>query len=111
MPGCRTGLGKNWRLRIGKAALHRLVHFTDLHYKGDRDYLQSVVDQMNSLAPDFAYFTANMHDKIFDGDLGDSVRHQSAAVRCAGQSRLPERNVFRAGEKMFYRDGRRVAGG
>jgi hypothetical protein len=49
------------RLRIGDApAPHRLVHFTDLHHKGDRDYLQSVVDKINSLAPDFVCFTGDL---------------------------------------------------
>ena len=49
------------RLRIGKApALYRLVHFTDLHHKGDRDHLQSVVDKINSLSPDFVCFTGDL---------------------------------------------------
>ncbi len=49
------------RLRIGKApALDRLVHFTDLHHKGDRDHLQSVVGKINSLAPDFVCFTGDL---------------------------------------------------
>ena len=49
------------RLRIGSApATHRLVHFTDLHHKGDRAYLQSVVNQINALAPDFICFTGDL---------------------------------------------------
>jgi predicted MPP superfamily phosphohydrolase len=39
---------------------HRLVHFSDVHHKGDREYLVSVVDQINSLAPDFVCFTGDI---------------------------------------------------
>ncbi len=38
----------------------RLVHFTDLHYKGDRAYAQSVVDRINSRSPDFVCFTGDI---------------------------------------------------
>jgi hypothetical protein len=49
------------RLRIGNAPHpYRLVHFTDLHHKGDRDYLQSVVGKINFLAPDFVCFTGDL---------------------------------------------------
>jgi hypothetical protein len=39
---------------------HRLVHFSDLHHKGDRGYLQSVVGKINALAPDFICFTGDL---------------------------------------------------
>ena len=49
------------RLRIGDAKpTNRFVHFTDLHHKGDRPYLQSVVDAVNALAPDFVCFTGDL---------------------------------------------------
>jgi hypothetical protein len=48
-------------LRIGKGKpAHRFVHFTDLHHKGDRKYLESVVNTINSLAPDFVCFTGDI---------------------------------------------------
>jgi predicted MPP superfamily phosphohydrolase len=49
------------RLRIndGKPT-HRFVHFTDLHHKGDRKYLQSVVDTINLITPDFVCFTGDI---------------------------------------------------
>jgi len=48
-------------LCIGKALLpHRLVHITDLHHKGDRDYLQSVVGKINFVMPDFVCFTGDL---------------------------------------------------
>jgi hypothetical protein len=49
------------RRRIGDGQpTHRLVHFTDLHYKGDRAYAQSVVNRINSLSPDFVCFTGDI---------------------------------------------------
>jgi hypothetical protein len=39
---------------------HRLVHFTDIHHKGDRPYLQSVVDKINRLSPDLVCFTGDL---------------------------------------------------
>jgi predicted MPP superfamily phosphohydrolase len=55
------------RHRFGpRPATHRLVHFSDLHHKGDRGYLQSVVGKINALAPDFVCFTGDLvEDKKF----------------------------------------------
>ena len=39
---------------------HRLVHFTDLHHKGDVRLLKSVVAAINSLSPDFVCFTGDL---------------------------------------------------
>ena len=48
-------------LRVGnRPSTHRLVHFTDLHHKGDAGYLKSVVAKINSLAPDFVCFTGDI---------------------------------------------------
>ena len=38
----------------------RFIHFTDLHHKGDRKYLQAVVEKINSLTPDFVCFTGDI---------------------------------------------------
>jgi hypothetical protein len=54
------------RLRIGSAPpANRFVLFTDLHHKGDRAYLQSVVDKINALAPDFVCFTGDLIENRF----------------------------------------------
>ena len=50
------------RLAQGKPA-HRFVHFTDLHHKGDRAHTQSVVNQINSLKPDFVCFTGDIMEE------------------------------------------------
>jgi predicted MPP superfamily phosphohydrolase len=55
----------NW-LKIRRIRLtdgvptHRFVHFTDLHYKGDREYALSLVKTVNSLSPDFVCFTGDL---------------------------------------------------
>ena len=48
-------------LKIGSGPpSHRFVHFTDLHHKGDANYLKSVVAKINSLTPDFVCFTGDV---------------------------------------------------
>jgi predicted MPP superfamily phosphohydrolase len=52
---------KTRHVRIGKGpTAHRFVHFTDVHHKGDRAYLESVVRRINSLEPDFVCFTGDI---------------------------------------------------
>jgi hypothetical protein len=41
----------------------RLVQFSDVHHKGDRAYLQSVVDTINGLHPDFVCFTGDIIER------------------------------------------------
>src|SRR5579859_5817499 len=44
----------------------RCVHFSDLHHKGDRTYLESIVNQVNELKPDYVFFTGDIiEDKKF----------------------------------------------
>ncbi len=59
------GLEPEWikvrKMRIGKSQpTVRLVHFTDLHFKGDTAYLEFVVERINSLAPDLVCFTGDI---------------------------------------------------
>src|SRR6185436_14215991 len=51
---------KTRRLRLTENPSHRFVQFSDLHYKGDRAQLKSVVDKINSLSPDFVCFTGDI---------------------------------------------------
>jgi uncharacterized protein len=39
---------------------HRIVHFTDLHHKGDRGFLQSAINQINAQSPDLVCFTGDI---------------------------------------------------
>lgn len=50
---------RHLRIGDGKPA-HRLVHFTDLHYKGDRAYAELVVKTINSFSPDLVCFTGDI---------------------------------------------------
>lgn len=51
---------KTRHLRLADKPSHRFVQFSDLHHKGDRAHTQSVVDIINSLAPDFVCFTGDI---------------------------------------------------
>lgn len=72
---------KTRQLRIGTGKpTHRLVHFTDLHHKGDTAYLQSVVGKINSLSPDFVCFT---------GDLIEEEKHLAEALQILSGIKSP----------------------
>ena len=47
----------------GPKAGCRCAHFSDIHHKGDREYLQTVVSRINSLAPDFVCFTGDLMEE------------------------------------------------
>ena len=52
------------RLRLTKAnPSHRIVHITDIHHKGDRGYLESVVRKVNALSPDAVCFTGDLIER------------------------------------------------
>ena len=52
------------RLRPGQdPPVHRFIHFSDLHHKGDRAHTQSVVDLINSQSPDFVCFTGDIMEE------------------------------------------------
>ncbi len=59
----------------GPRPIHRLVHFTDLHYKGDRALLQRLVDKINTLNPDFVCFTGDIvEDKAYLDEVLELLR-------------------------------------
>lgn len=69
------------QVRLGnRRPTHRVVHFTDVHHKGDRAYLQAVVRQINSLSPDFVCFT---------GDLIEETRHLAEALEAFAGIKSP----------------------
>jgi len=68
-------------LRIGTSQpKHRLVHFTDLHHKGDTRYLKGVVERINSLAPDFVCFT---------GDIIEEAKYLEEALEILSGIKAP----------------------
>ena len=69
------------RVRLGPGApTCRLAHFSDVHHKGDREYLQTVVDTINALKPDFACFT---------GDLVEHREHLDGALEILSSLKVP----------------------
>lgn len=55
----------NWikvrKLNLAKGRpTHRIVHFTDLHHKGDRKFLQSAINKINAQSPDLVCFTGDI---------------------------------------------------
>ena len=49
------------RIRLGsERPRHRFVHVTDIHHKGDRAYLASVVRKINALSPELVCFTGDL---------------------------------------------------
>jgi len=69
------------RIRLAKdKPAHRLVHFTDVHHKGDRAYLQSVVNHINALSPDLVCFT---------GDLIEEQEHLAEALEVFSKIKSP----------------------
>ena len=92
---------------------HRVVHFTDVHHKGDRAYLESVVRQINALAPDVVCFT---------GDLIEKAAFLPETLELLGRIKAPLYGVpgnhdywsganFGGDQEMFRRDGRGLAAG
>jgi uncharacterized protein len=69
------------RVRLGtNKPTHRLVHFTDVHHKGDRAYLLSVVKKINALSPDLVCFT---------GDLIEEGKFLPEALELLGKIKSP----------------------
>jgi predicted MPP superfamily phosphohydrolase len=69
------------RIRLAKdKPTHRFVHCTDIHHKGDRPYLESMVRKINEQSPEFVCFT---------GDLIEETKHLSEALEVLGGIKSP----------------------
>ncbi|HYG34537.1 MAG TPA: metallophosphoesterase [Clostridia bacterium] len=69
------------RLRIGTGQpAHRLVHITDIHHKGDHEFLRRMVNKINALSPDFVCFT---------GDLIEEEEHLEEAQKILAEIKSP----------------------
>lgn len=75
----------------------RVVHISDTHYKGEREYLSKVVNHINSLNPDVVCFTGDLaeEDPYYEQAL-DVLSGLSAPLVCAPGNHDP-----------FVGDGRR----
>ncbi len=48
------------KIKLSPAPRCRFAQFSDVHHKGDRDYLQKVIQAINALDPDFVCFTGDI---------------------------------------------------
>lgn len=67
-------------LKLTEDPTTRIVHFTDVHHKGDRAYLQEVVETINGLKPDAVCFT---------GDLIEESEHLAEALELLTSIKAP----------------------
>ncbi len=71
-------------LKVRKVALRkggaRVAQFSDVHYRGDADYLRKVVARINSLEPELVCFT---------GDLMEEAEFFAPALEILGGIRAP----------------------
>ena len=58
----------------------RLVHFTDLHYRGDREYMEKMVRRINEAHPQFVCFT---------GDFVEGTALLDEALRLLSEIKAP----------------------
>jgi predicted MPP superfamily phosphohydrolase len=69
------------QVKVGEGRpTHRIVHFTDFHYKGDARFAQRVIEAINRQQPDFVCFT---------GDLAEDVAHGREALKFIRQIKVP----------------------
>lgn len=59
-----AGLEPSWltveRFRLSEQPKHRFVQVSDIHHKGDRQFLEKVVRTINAQEPDFVCFTGDL---------------------------------------------------
>ncbi len=67
-------------IRLHPNPEYRLVHISDIHYKGNKEYFTGIVDKINKISPDFVCFT---------GDIVDEKSHLKEALKILGQIRCP----------------------
>jgi hypothetical protein len=59
----------------------RFVHFSDFHYKGDREYAAEVIRTINGLSPDFVCFTGDLVEEArFGREALEFIRQIAAPV-------------------------------
>jgi predicted MPP superfamily phosphohydrolase len=71
---------KTDRLSFGKHPSLRVVHISDIHYKGDRSYLMRTVATINRMAPDVVCFT---------GDIVEDTRYLDEALAALRKITVP----------------------
>lgn len=68
------------RISLGERPTVRVVHISDIHFKGDSAYLQRMVEKVNQLTPDIVCFT---------GDIVEDTRYLGEALDALGKIKVP----------------------
>jgi uncharacterized protein len=68
------------RVKLAESPTTRIVHFTDVHHKGDRQYFEKVIATINGLKPDVVCFT---------GDLIETKEHMAEALELVANIKAP----------------------
>ncbi len=68
------------RLSLSDHPTVRIVHISDIHYKGDPSYLARIVAGVNALSPDIVCFT---------GDIVEDTRYLKAALDALSRIKAP----------------------
>jgi predicted MPP superfamily phosphohydrolase len=86
---------------------HRVVHFTDIHHKGDRPYLESVVQKINRLSPDIVCFTGDLIEEpsFIPETLAVLEGIKSPVYGIPGNHDYCDRGHFERMRKSFARTG------
>jgi len=85
----------------------RLVHFSDLHHKGDRAYLDAVVNRINALQPDVICFTGDLVEgrEFLDDTLAALSRLQRPLFGVPGNHDYWSEISFATVRAAFARSG------
>src|SRR6266550_5339345 len=68
-------------LKLNESGNCRFIHFSDLHYAGDRPFVEKVIDTINALAPAFVCFTGDLvEDRKFSAEALHFIRQIKAPV-------------------------------
>ena len=70
------------QVRLSDTPNVRLVHFSDLHHKGNTRYLSRVVERINDLSPDFACFTGDIVEKVAHTTYLDEALELLSRINC-----------------------------
>ena len=85
----------------------RFVHITDIHHKGDRAYLESIVSSINSLSPDFVCLTGDLIEEasMAPEALGILAGIKSPVYGVPGNHDYWSKAVFEPFERTFAATG------
>lgn len=70
------------QVRLSDTPGVRLVHFSDLHYKGNKSFLSDVIERINSLSADFACFTGDIVEKVAHTTYLDEALELLSRINC-----------------------------